>query len=323
MVTKGSSTSSQHGFADTIAGICHFMFDRVPKGLDIVPPRPRKENPFRKDGMTLVSKVKVEHDLRASVVKAVELIGGLGKVISSGDRIMLKPNFNSPDPYPGSSDLEFLKVVIQLLKEAGANVVVGESSGAIWRPTRKLMEKLDALHQLTDMGAEVIAFDDRGRAWDWVKVRVDGDYLKEVTVPRSVYEADKIVYVPCMKTHQLARFSLSLKLAIGIVHPGERRSMHMRNLERKIAEFNLALQPDLIIMDGRRAFVSGGPDKGELAEPGVVMASGDQVAIDVEALKILGSYKAKNRLLPNPYDSPQIAIALKHGLGSKEYKVVS
>jgi uncharacterized protein (DUF362 family) len=99
--------------------------------------------------------------------------------------------------------------------------------------------------------------------------------------------------------------------------------MHMRNLERKIAEFNLALQPDLVIMDGRKAFVSGGPAMGELVEPGVIMASGDQVAIDVEALKILGSYKAKNRLLPNPYDSPQIVTALRHRLGSKEYKVVS
>jgi uncharacterized protein (DUF362 family) len=322
MVTKGSSTPPRHGFADTLVGIYHFMFDRVPKGLDIAPPRPRKEDPFHKDGMTLVSKVKVEQDLRASVVKAVELIGGLGKVISSGDRVMVKPNFNSADFYPGATDLEFLKVVVQLLIEAGAKVVIGESSGAVWRPTRKVMEKLDALRQLTDMGAEVIAFDDRGRAWDWVKVRVDGDYLKEVTIPRSVYEVDKIVYVPCMKTHQLARFSLSLKLAVGFVHPGERRSMHIRNLQRKIAEFNLALQPDLIIMDGRKAFVSGGPAKGELVEPGVVMASGDQVAIDVEALKILGSYKAKNKLLPNPYDSPQIAIALRHGLGSKEYKVV-
>jgi len=321
MGIKRSPTSSQDGFADTLAGLCHFLFDRVSKGLDIVPPRPRKENPFRKDGVTLVSKVRVEHDLKSSVAKAVELIGGLGKVISSGDRVMVKPNFNSADSYPGTTDLEFLKVVTQLLMGAGAKVVVGESSGAIWRPTKKVMVKLDALRQLTDIGAEVIAFDDR--AWDWVRVRVDGDYLKEVTVPRSVYEADKIVYVPCMKTHKLARFTLALKLAVGFVHPGERRSMHMRNLERKIAEFNLALQPDLVIMDGRKAFVSGGPDKGELVEPGVIMASGDQVAIDVEALKILGSYKAKNRLLPNPYDSPQIVTALRHRLGSKEYKVVS
>lgn len=313
----------QHDLSDTLLGLYHFMFDRVPKGLDIVPPRARRETPFREDGMVLVSKVKAEHDLRSSITRAVRLIGGLEKVVSRGDRVMVKPNFNSADPYPGSSDLEFVKVVIQMLTEAGAKVVVGESSGGIWRPTRRVMEKLDAVHQLTDIDAEVIAFDDKDRCWDWVRVRVDGDYIREVTVPGSVYEADKIVYLPCMKTHRFARFSLSLKLAIGLVHPGERRRMHMGNLERKTAEFSLALQPDLIIMDGRKSFVSGGPDKGELVEPGVIMASGDLVAIDVEALKILGSYKAKNRLLPNPYDSPQIVSALKHGLGSKEYKVVS
>lgn len=315
--------TKQDTLSDTLLGLYHFMFDRVPKGLDIVPPRSRKETPFREDDVVLVSKVKVEGDLKTSVTKAVELIGGLEKVVSKGERVMVKPNFNSADPYPGSSDLEFVKVVIRMLTEAGAKVVVGESSGGIWRPTRRVMEKLDAVRQLTDMGAEVIAFDDKERRWDWVRVRVDGDYIREVTVPGSVYEADKIVYLPCMKTHRFARFSLSLKLAIGLVHPGERRRMHMRNLERKTAEFSLALQPDLIIMDGRKSFVSGGPDKGELVEPGVIMASGDLVAIDVEALKILGSYKAKNRLLPNPYDSPQIMSALKHGLGSREYKVVS
>ena len=321
MGINSASNSSQHGLVDTLGGLYHFMCDRVPKGLDIVPPRPRKENPFRKDGATLVSKVKVERDLKSSIISAVELIGGLGKVISAGERVVVKPNFNSPDPYPGATDLDFLKAVVQILREAGAKVVVGESSGGIWRPTRKVMEKMGALRQLTDVGAEVIAFD--SRSWDWVKVRVDGDYIREVTIPRTVYEADKIVYLPCMKTHLIARFSLSLKLAIGLVHPGERRSMHMRNLERKIAEFNLALQPDLIIMDGRKAFVSGGPAKGKLMEPGVIMASGDLVAIDVEGLKILGSYKARNRLLPNPYESPQIVTALKHSLGSREYKVVS
>ena len=53
------------------------------------------------------------------------------------------------------------------------------------------------------------------------------------------------------------------------------------------------------------------------------MASGDMVAIDVEALKILGSYKARNRLLPDPYDSPQIVTALRHSLGAEEYRVVT
>jgi uncharacterized protein (DUF362 family) len=321
MQTGTNSASGKLGVVDKLAGLYHFLGDKTPKDIDMVPPRPRKENPFRKDGTVLVSKVKAEQNLESSVVKAVELIGGLNKVIASGDRVLVKPNFNSADPYPGSTDLEFLKVVIQILLEARAKVLVGESSGGIWRPTRKVLEKTGVLNLVTEMGAEIVAFEHRKR--DWVRVRVDGDYLKEITVPRSAYEADKIIYLPCMKTHRLARFTLSLKLGVGFMHPGERRALHFRNLEHKVAEINLVWQPDLIIMDGRKAFVSGGPDKGELVEPGVIMASGDLVAIDVEALKILGSYKAKNKLFANPYDSPQIITALRHGLGAKEYRVVA
>ena len=309
------------GFVDSLIGLYHFLGDRTPKGVDIAPPRPRQENRFSRNGMALVSKVPDEEDLISSVSRGVELIGGLEKVISSGDRVMVKPNFNSPDPYPGSTDLDFLKAVVHLLLECGAKVTVGDSAGGIWRPTVRVLARLGVLGPLVEMGAEVIAFEDRPK--DWVRVKIEGDYLREVTVPKSAYEADKIIYLPCMKTHRLARFSLSLKLAVGFMHPGERRALHLRNLEHKVAELNLVWQPDLIIMDGRKAFVSGGPEKGELAEPGVILASGDQVAIDVEALKILGSYKAKNRLMPDPYDSPQIATALRHGLGTREYEVVT
>ena len=78
-------------------------------------------------------------------------------------------------------------------------------------------------------------------------------------------------------------------------------------------------------MDGRKAFVSGGPDRGDLVRPGIIMASGDMVAIDVEGLKVLLSYRARNRLPDNPWDAPQVVTALKHHLGCKEgeYKVLS
>jgi uncharacterized protein (DUF362 family) len=163
------------------------------------------------------------------------------------------------------------------------------------------------------MGVKLIAFEDE--VTDWVRVRVNGDYLDTVAVPRSAYEADRLVYLPCMKTHNLAGFSGALKLAVGFMHPGERRALHARHLQHKIAEISLCWQPDLIVMDGRKAFVSGGPDKGQLVEPGLVLASGDLVAIDVEAVKILLAYGAKNRLFADPWQSPQIFTALKHNLG--------
>ena len=77
MGSKLPLISSMKGSADTLGGIYHFLGDRTPRGMDVVPPKRRKENPFRRDGMALVSKVHVEHDLLSSVGRSVELIGGL------------------------------------------------------------------------------------------------------------------------------------------------------------------------------------------------------------------------------------------------------
>ncbi len=306
---------------DTVVGFYHLFGDRVPKNIPLVDPKPRTVNPWCSNGQVLVARVIADGDIRASIDRAITLLGHLGQAIDRGDKVLVKPNFNSPDPYPGSTDLVFLRAVLELLLEAGARVTIGESSGGIWRPSRNVFRKLDVSELARHLNVELVAFEDK--ADDWVRIKINGYYLDTVTVPRSAYEADRIVYLPCMKTHRFARFSGALKLGVGFVHPGERLALHFGNLEQKVAEINLVWQPDLIIMDGRKSFVSGGPEKGELVEPGVIMASGDLVAIDVEALNILASYKAKNRLLPNPYDSPQIVTALRHNLGSKEYKLVS
>jgi uncharacterized protein (DUF362 family) len=309
-------------FGDKIVGVYHFLTDRAPGDIPLVTPRPRPANPWLRNGQVLVAKVKAGGDIRAAIDRAIVLLGSLGQVIDRGDRVLLKPNFNSEDPYPGSTDLAFLRAVVGLLLEAGAKVTIGESSGGIWRPTRKVFRKVGVYELARDLGVELIAFDDNPD--DWIRVKVDGDYLSSVSMPRSAYEADKIVYLPCLKTHNLARFSGALKLAIGFMHPGERRALHARHLEQKIAEISLCWQPNLIIMDGRKAFVSGGPDKGQLAEPEVVLASGDLVAIDVEAIKVLLAYEASNKLVADPWQLPQVKAALRHGLsmGKDRYIVV-
>ena len=288
----------------------------MPDGTSLVNPKPRTVNPWCSDGQALLVRATASGDLRASVDRVISLLGGMGQAIGRGDRVLVKPNFNSPDPYPGSTDLAFLRAVIECLLEEGAKVTIGESSGGIWRPTRNVFHKVGMFDLARHLNVDLIAFEDRTN--DWLRVRIDGDYLRLVTMPRSAYEADKIVYLPCMKTHNLARFSGALKLAVGFMHPGERRALHARHLEQKIAEISLCWQPNLVITDGRKGFVSGGPDKGQLVEPGLFLASGDLVAIDIEAMRILLAYEAKNRLTPDPLQSLQILTALKHGLGSSE-----
>lgn len=308
---------------ETPVGVYHFLFDRRPGGTPVVAPRRRTVNLLKKDNRALVSRVDAKGDVRAAVERAISLIGGLERVISRGDRVVVKPNFNSPDPFPASTDLEFLAAVTEMLLSAGAKVTIGDGAGGVWRPTGNVFRKV-GLYQLgKKLGVDIAIFEDK--ASEWVRVKIDGDYLTTVSMPRSAYEADKFVYLPCMKTHRLATLSGAIKLAFGFVHPGERLSFHLGgNLQQKTAEVNLCWQPHLIIMDGRKSFVSGGPDKGRLANPGLILASGDLVATDVEGMKALIENGARDNLPADPWTLPQIVTAVKHGLGARagEYEVV-
>ena len=78
-------------------------------------------------------------------------------------------------------------------------------------------------------------------------------------------------------------------------------------------------------MDGRKSFTEGGPGAGKLEEPNILMASNDMVAMDIEGLKILQSYKADNKLGTNPWALKQIIRAIELGIGSKsaeDYQVI-
>jgi uncharacterized protein (DUF362 family) len=308
-------------FFDRMVGVYHFLGDRIPTGIPFVEPKPRRSNPWLRNNQPVVAKVKTKGDIQLAVGQAIALMGNLKQVINKSDRVLVKPNFNSPDPFPASTDLSFLQVVIELILETGAKVTIGESAGAVWRPTRKVFNQLGIPELARRLGVDLIAFDDRPN--DWVQIKINGDYLSKVIMPRSAYEADKMVYLPCMKTHTLGAFTGAIKLIFGFVAPGQRRSFHLGHLQEKLADVNLCWQPDLIIMDGRRAFVSGGPNRGQVVEPDLVLASGDLIAIDIEAMKVLLDYRASNKIPANPWELTQIATALKHGLGAGEGKYIA
>jgi uncharacterized protein (DUF362 family) len=265
-------------------------------------------------------------ELKPSITAAVDLVGGIGRAIETGSRVLVKPNFNSPDPTPASADVEFVAACIELLREAGAAVVaVGESSGVPWHPTRGVLDKTGLLARMAKLGVPVHVFDEE----DWVEVDLAAHgarRLGRVRIPAVIGRYDRLVYLPSLKTHRLARFTMSLKLAVGLIHPAERDELHSGHLEEKVADMALAVRPDLIILDGRRAFVTRGPASGQLVEPGVIITGGNQVALDVEAVRILQGYRAENLLDLDAWELPQIKAAVELGLGpaggKKGYRVI-
>ena len=290
-----------------------------------------KQDVFVHNGSALVSKVTCNGSLRESIERSVSLIGGIDKLVKRGDTILLKPNYNTADPFPGSSDPKFVKTVTEMLYEAGAEkVVLGERTAFLH--SRRVLEQAGVVKVAQETGAEVRIFGKDG--WHalfdrqgWRRVRVPrGQYLRRVSLAREALEIQKIVYAPLIKTHHAADFTGSIKLSMGFVKPFfDQIAFHLRHLHEKLAELGLVVKPDLIIMDARKVFIKGGPAKGELREPNLVLASGNQVAIDAEGVKILQSYPGNSLEGRDLWKLVQIEHAVKLGLGPHnegEYEVI-
>ena len=250
--------------------------------------------------------------LVADIHTAVEAIGGFARLVRPGDRITVKPNFNSGDPPPNSTDVPFLVALVSLLRDYGAGrIVVGESARHPPTNTRFELWRTGVVEACQRAGAEVVAFDDE----HWTPVRTRGERFGWVEVARPLLECDRLVFVPCLKTHWLTKFSISLKLTVGAVRPRHRAALHFGGgLEERVAELASTVTPDLVLVDGRTAFTRGGPCYGFVRRPNVILASGDRVALDVAGIQELQRFPECSLTRP-PLSYRQIKEAVRLGLG--------
>lgn len=288
-------------------------------------PPVKKPNKFVSDGKVLVSEVKATKQLKYDVKKAIDLIGGLQKSFKKSDSVLLIPNFNSDDPYPATSDLKFLEAVIKILQDFGIkDITIGACSGVHWLPTRFVIGKLGLLKLADKLNVKVICFEEN----PWVKVKIKSDILRDVSYTEEIFKHNKIIYLPNMKTHRRARFTMSLKLTMGLLCIKHRvLYLHTNRMEEKLADLNKAVYPDLIIMDARKIFVTGGPEKGKIENMGLIFASGDRAAIDMIGLDHLLKYRGEDNLLDKEkaedYDQIKRAMKIKLGIKSRdEIKIV-
>lgn len=255
-----------------------------------------------------------------TITESLELINGLSE-IKKGQSVLIKPNINSDDNYPGTTRPEGLKELIQLLKKKGAIITVGDMSSAFWSHTRKCARKVGLKQVCDEENVKMTFFDDT----EWINKRLLNSSLKSAWVTNELCNHDHIINLAVLKTHRLADFTLSLKNLMGLLHLRTRMQMHARLLNQRIGEFNQLITPTINIIDGTLCFIDGGPDKGELRSPGVILASKDRIALDVTGIKILKEQGSKSLKNLNPWKHDQIIHAVKHGIGvssDKEIQVI-
>ncbi len=238
-----------------------------------------------------------------------------------GRQILLKPNFNTADPVPGSTDNETLVSLIDELWGLGAkSITLGERS---WQSTARVIEAKGVRPLLAAKDVGLIVFDDLPEA-DWIEIkRPDFHWPEGFRVARPVLEAKCLVETCCLKTHQYGGvFTMSLKLGVGCL-PGQQQmpkymsALHSSPHQRlMIAELNTAFTPDLIVLDGVDAFVDGGPMTGKRKKGEVMLAATNRVAMDCVGLACLKRLGANRAIMDPPiFEQEQIARATELGLG--------
>ncbi len=260
-------------------------------------------------------------DRAEGVRRALQLLGANP---ARGKRVLLKPNFNSADPTPGSTHADVLRALVVQLNDMGAQTItVADRSGM--GDTRAVVRDKGVYALADELGFEALAFDDLEEE-DWV-VRESRDFhwTRGYAVPRLLLEAECVVQTCNLKTHRFGgHFTLSLKNSVGLAAktmPGDAydymHELHSSRYQRHmIAEINMAYDPALIVMDGVEAFTHGGPDTGTQVRPEVVLAGADRVAIDAVGVALLRMFGTTGDVSRGKiFEQEQIARAVELGLG--------
>jgi uncharacterized protein (DUF362 family) len=239
--------------------------------------KPHKENDLSRD------LVVVHGSDPAAITKAaIDALGGLEKLVSPGDIVVVKPNisFDRSPEYAATTNPDVVAAVVELAKGAGAaEVHVFDHTLYEARLTYKRSGIADAA---TKAGAKV----------SYVRGQNDRRF-RDMAIPGGVVmtswplhdmltKADVLINVPIAKHHDSTRLTLGMKNLMGLAG-GNRGTWHRDMLVKRIADLNGAVKVDLTVLDAFRILVAHGPTGGSLddvREPHKVIAGIDPIAVD-------------------------------------------
>jgi len=219
------------------------------------------------------------------VAAAIAALGGIGRFVSRGDVVVIKPNigWDRTPEQAGNTNPEVVAAMVKLCFEAGAKKV-----RVFDRPVndpRRCYVQSGIAQAAGALGADVGYVDER----KFKDMEINGETLKSWPLYTELFEADKVINIPIAKHHGLAKLTLSMKNWMGVMG-GQRRQIHQK-LDAILADLSTKIKPTLTILDAVRILTANGPQGGNLADVkklDTVIAGIDQVAIDSYGASLFG-----------------------------------
>ncbi|AKB19521.1 MULTISPECIES: DUF362 domain-containing protein [unclassified Methanosarcina] len=257
--------------------------------------------------------------VKGAIKEALALIGGLESVISPGNRVLLKPNvlaIRTPEDAV-TTHPAVVSAMCELVLEAGGIPVIGDGSG-ISKPgyttTSEAFRASGIEGVASAFGAELINFETSG----YTEVSVpNARYFPRLYIAKAVLEADVVISLPKLKTHELTLYTGAVKNFFGVVPQKIRKQAHALEYRDRfghaVVDIYSIAKPHLAVMDGVIGMEGNGPSNGTPVFAGVVMASYDCVALDIVASELIGI---------DPLKVPTSKAALSRGFGAEHPEVV-
>jgi len=237
---------------------------------------------------SLVSHVRAAHGpgLAASIARLVAPFGGWPAIVAPGESVAVKVNLlrGAAPEKAVSTHPETLRCVLRALKQAGAVPFVADSPGGLNGPAK--VARAFKISGMTDVctaeGVQIVDIED-----DQVALRApEGRLYRSFPVGRAFVDADAVIQVGVLKTHQLMRLTGGVKLTFGCIPGLAKAKLHVRAQKRDdfadmLLDLHLALRPRFTIIDGIIAMEGQGPGSGTPRDLGSLFAARDAVALDV------------------------------------------
>ena len=240
--------------------------------------------------MYLVGVEKVEdYDrslVKQGVIRLLAPLGGMERFVKPGERVLIKPNMLSAKPAEAAvtTHPEVLRAVIELVQQAGGVPLVGDSPG--FGSARRVAERSGMLSVIEETGAQFVAFNET------IPVPGAGTF-RQFELARPYMEADRLINLPKLKTHEMMTMTCCVKNLFGAVVGTQKAAWHLRAGADKelFAEMLLEVyqlrEPDLNIVDAIVAMEGDGPGSGDPCQVGLLLAGENAVAVDLIAAEIV------------------------------------
>ena len=225
--------------------------------------------------------------LKERLVALLHPMGGIERFVSPGQRVLLKPNLltGKPPEAAVTTHPALVKAVIELLHQAGAEVLVGDSPGL--GSFERVAEKTGIRHAVEAAGGQLMPFGETRRVW------TTGTF-RQLELATTYLDADVVINLPKLKTHEMMTLTCGVKNLYGTVVGAAKAGLHLTAGHSKelfaglLLEIALARPVALTIVDAIVAMEGDGPNSGTPRQLGLLIAGDNMVAVDTVAGRLAG-----------------------------------